>query len=359
MYTQEEINVIALSSFPFLTQAMKNSLLNKLTSSAPDFEKEEKNLIKSLTEGVYNRVRTLFYDEEYRKGVVDSLDKKGIKCVTFLSKDYPDNFKNIPSPPILLYCKGDTSLFKSECFGIVGSRKTTAKVLLDCKQAASDLSKYFTIVTGIADGGDTAVIESVCQAKGKIISIIASGVDKIYPAGASKLFKMVEENGLLVSEYPPETLPKPYFFPIRNRLIAGLSKGVLVVSAGEKSGALITANYAKEYKKDVFAFPYAPGTPSGVGCNFLIKSGGMLTENASDVLVVYGIKVKKFDARECLDKDELALYEEILKRGEAFLPDVAKALGKNVTDVLPATTSLQIKKMIAMTGGNKYVALQK
>lgn len=359
MYTQEEENIIVLSTFDELTQATKIAIFNKLTSGVPDFTKVEKNLIKNITEVVYNKVRELYNDSFYRSEVIKSLNQKGIKCVTFLSKDYPESFKKLPSPPVLLYCKGDTTLLKSQCFAMVGSRKTMEKTILDSKQVAGELSKCFTMVTGIAEGGDTAVIEGVCEKGGKIICIIASGVDKVYPASAAKLFRSVEKCGLLVSEYPPQTMPQPFFFPVRNRLIAGLAEGVLVVSAGEKSGALITANYAKEYKKKVFAFPYNIGVPSGVGCNALLKSGGILVENAQDVFKEFGIEPKNEQPQINLEGIELLIYQTLLKEGELHLSAIAEKVGKKVHEVMPIMCGMQIKKLVTVMGGNKWIAIKK
>ena len=129
------------------------------------------------------------------------------------------------------------------------------KILADCRKIAGEASEKFTVVSGIADGADTAALEGALDAGGKVISVMANGLDYIYPLTNKDLAKRVEENGLLVSEYLPDVQPKPYYFPVRNRIIAGLSRGTLVVSAGVKSGALITADHAVDYGRDVFALP--------------------------------------------------------------------------------------------------------
>ncbi len=251
MYTNEEINLIILSSFSEISYAFK-----KILSEQPDLKNYENFLIKTLSGGVYNKVNSLFHDEGYRGGILKSLEKKGIKCVTIYSDGYPETLKNISAPPVVLYCKGDVSLLETDCFSIVGSRRTSQKSLADCKKMAGEISSRFTVVSGFADGADSAALEGALAAGGKVISVFANGFDYIYPAINRPLAYKVEKCGLIITEYPPEVGPKPYHFPVRNRIIAGLSKGTLVVSADKTSGALITADYAADYGRDVFAFPY-------------------------------------------------------------------------------------------------------
>lgn len=356
MYNEEQINLIILSSFGELTYNIKKLLLSDLNSPDPDFAKYEKSLIKTLSDGVYNRVKGLFYDREYRGQILDGLDKKGVKCVTFFSREYPERLKNISDPPIVLYCKGDTGLLRGNCFAVVGSRKSSPKICADCRKIASELSVHFNVVTGIAEGADTAALEGALE-NGKAISVIANGFDQIYPASNAKMYRRVEEEGLLVSEYTPATRAKPYYFPVRNRIIAGLSSGTLVVSAGEKSGALITADYAADYGRDVFAFPYSLGNSSGVGCNRLIKNGAYLVENILDILQVYGLDFKPSETP--LTYGERLVLEAISCEGEAFLPVIAQKLGKLPYQILPVLSSLEIKKLIVRLGGNRYAATQK
>lgn len=226
MYTNEEINLIILSSFSELSYAFK-----KILSEQADLKNYENFLIKTLSGGVYNKVNSLFHDEGYRGGILKSLEKKGIKCVTIYSDGYPETLKNISAPPVVLYCKGDVSLLKTNCFSIVGSRRTSQKSLADCKKMAGEISSRFTVVSGFADGADSAALEGALAAGGKVISVFANGLDYIYPAINRPLADKVEKCGLIITEYPPEVGPKPYHFPVRNRIIAGLSKGTLVVSA--------------------------------------------------------------------------------------------------------------------------------
>ena len=268
MYNEDEINLITLCSFFQLTYNQRKQLLSGLENSRPDFVKYEKNLIKTLPAGVYNKVKADFYDVNYRNKVLESLKIKGVTCVTYFSEDYPQALKNTALPPIVLYCKGNLKLLKERCFAVVGSRRTLPDITAKTKKIAKELSEKFVVVTGMADGADAAVCEGGAQ-NCRIISVLAYGFDHVYPAVNANLIKTVEKRGLLLSEYPPEIPPQRHNFPIRNRIIAGLSEGTLIVSAGKKSGALITAEYSEEYGRETFAFPYGIGVTSGEGCNHI------------------------------------------------------------------------------------------
>lgn len=357
MYTEEEKNLIVLDGLDNLTYHVKYVLLSKLLSPCPDFVKFEKELIKTLTDGVYNKVKAQFSDENFRSAILNGLEEKGIKCVTYFSENYPEGLKNIPQPPLVLYCKGNTELLKGDCFAIVGSRRSTPKALILTRKISSELTKHFTIVSGIADGADGAALEGALSS-GKVISVLAYGHDNVYPSVNASLLKRVCENGLTVTEYPPKTLPASYNFPRRNLLIAGISNGVLCVSAGEKSGALITATDAADLGKPVFAFPYEAGSVSGAGCNNLIKKGASLTENTLDILNVFGIDFNMPETAE-LNEREQAVYDTVSELGDAFITDVASKLNKQPFELLPVISMLELKGLIVRLGGNRYSAVSK
>lgn len=356
MYTQEEINLITLCGIDELTYNMRYKLLSELRSARPDFAKEENFLIKTLSAGVYNKVKGKFFDGDFRSEFLRSLESNGITCATYFSREYPESLKNTPAPPIVLFCKGDISLLNSRMFAVVGSRRTLPKAAADCKKISGQLTKHFTVVSGLAEGADSAALSGAIDAGGKVISVLAYGFNYVYPAVNSALAKKIESCGLLVSEYSPRTAPKNYNFPVRNRIIAGLCEGALIVSAGKKSGALITAGYCMDYGRDVFAFPYNAGTESGAGCNSLIKKGAYLAENILDILNVYGLDFKTSEIKP-LTADEEAVLAAVRSEGEAFMPFIADKLGKQPYELIPLITSLEIKGLIVRLGGNRYSAL--
>ena len=256
----------------------------------------------------------------------------------------------------MLYCKGNVSLLKERMFGVVGSRRTQANVLKSCSAISGQIAEKFVVVTGTADGADTAAAEGAIKT-GRLICVAAQGLDNVYPASNAALYKTVEERGLLLSEQPPPVAARGYLFPIRNRLIAALADGVLVVSAGERSGASITAGYAFEYGKDVFCFPYSPGIPSGAGCNALIKKGAYLAENILDIFGAYGLD---FNAQKeaALTQTEGMLLSVIREHGTAHIEEIAAAAGLRPYEILAVLSSLEVKGLIARMGGNRYAAVQ-
>lgn len=354
-YTDEEINLITLCSFGELSDAQRRALLSDLTSSVPDFVKHKESLIKTLTVGVYNRVKSDFYDGAYRSGVLAGLEKAGVSCVTCFSENYPKPLKLTEASPIVLYCKGNLNLLNAECFSVVGSRRTLPQILKLCKNTAAELARRFTVVSGVADGADAAALEGALES-GKVISVLAYGFNYFYPAGNKFLIEKVAKRGLLITEYPPETAPQRFLFPARNRIIAGLSKGTLIASAGKKSGALITARYAREYGRELFAFPYTVGVASGEGCNLLIKNGATLAENALDIFGYFGLDFNPQPTAE-LSGEEKVLLEAIREAGEAFITELAEKLGVQPFKLIPAVSKLEIKGLVVRLGGNRFSAL--
>ncbi len=352
-YTKEELSLIWLDSFDGLEYKHKEIIF--------DFIKSEER----ITDGLYvakdyivknvgeNEFNTMVYsaNQTYLNYVIDELNRKGIEVITFLSKEYPEALNQMEIKPLLLYAKGNVKLLTGEVFGIVGSRKSLPLSLSLAGEYVKALSGNFAFVTGIAEGVDTAVIKSALQEKAKIISVIAGGFDNIYPSVNKDLFEKVAENGLVISEYPPKVSPKPYYFPIRNRIIAGLSKGVLIVSASKKSGTLYTATYAGEFGKDLFAIPYSVGIKSGEGCNELIKNGAILTDNPQDVLDFYGIEKTKVNLD--LTSTEREILKTLSENGQMHIEKLSSVLNKRTFEIMPTLSNLEIKGLIAK-GGNIY-----
>lgn len=352
-YTEEEINLITLSSLTELTYKERYTALSSMMSAVPQLEACENLLIKRCGNGVYNRVKEKYADSAFRQNTLSELEKRGIECVTYLSRDYPDSLKNIYSPPVTLFIKGRRELLRDRHFAIVGSRRSTLYSVTEGKKFAKEISQGFTVVTGSAAGADSAAIMG---AEYKVISVIAFGFDHLKSVPDHQLIQRVENEGLLVSEHYPTVAPQPYLFPVRNRIIAGLSEGTLVVSAGTKSGALITANYATEYGRDVFAFPYNMGVTSGEGCNNLIKDGAILCRNPQDILSFYGFSAPENQKTE-LTGEEKKVLEVLREEGEMFLPALSQRLDIPAYKVIALLSALEIKGLIARLGGNRYTVL--
>lgn len=211
-----------------------------------------------------------------------------VRILNYNNSDYPEMLKEISTPPPFLYVKGKGE-FSSKSIGVVGTRKMSSYGKLACEKIVSGFSKKnICIVSGLANGIDSYAHELAIKNENMVIGVLAQGLDVVYPPNNAKLYKKVEERGLLVSEYPLGMHPMPFTFPQRNRIIVGLSKGILVVESFKKGGSLITAKLALDEGRDIFACPGFVSYPSFEGCNELIKnSQAKLCDCATDILDEY------------------------------------------------------------------------
>lgn len=349
IYSGEEQNLIVLAAMTDMTYGEKAAALSSLQNSVPDFEACKNSLIKRRDIGVYNKVRENFFNSAFRDKLFAGLENRGVKCVTYFSADYPELLKHIPSPPIALFLKGKTELLNSDCFTIVGSRRTPTGMLAQCKRFAKELSERFTVTSGEATGADSAALAG---ADFKAISVLPYGFDHI-KGGAGGPIKRVEREGLIISEYFPTTPSSRYFFHPRNRILAGLSKGVLVVSAGNRSGALITANYALDFGREVFAFPYSIGIEQGVGCNNLIKEGANICQNPLDIFSAFGLDLKP-SLKVQLTFEEQKVLNALKEQGEGMITTLSQKLDVPPHKLIATLSMLEIKGLIVRLGGNRY-----
>ena len=350
-YTKEQLCLIWLDSFLGLEYKHKARIMELAPNCRSILELLDDSKEYIISEVGENEYRTLkaSANKEYLQFIVGEYQQKGVKLITLGANDYPTQLENIACPPIVIYYKGDKELFNSELFGIVGSRKSLPLSINLAQNYTKELiSVGFVPVTGIAEGVDCSVLTAALENGGKAVSVIAGGFDNIYPKAHTEIIDKVAENGLVISEYPPQTVPKPYHFPVRNRVIAGLSKGVLVVSGGIKSGTNYTAEYAEEFGRDLFAIPYSVGIASGAGCNELIKKGAILTDSPKDILDFYGKEVKVDTASNLSDEEKLIIKN--LSSGEMHVEKLCAALNKRMFEITPILSVLEIKGLIVKSG---------
>lgn len=225
---------------------------------------------------------------------------------------YPGLLSEIFDPPDFLYVRGDKSVLQGETIGVVGSRKATPYGKSVLERILPDLCRSgLTVVSGMAHGIDSMSHRIAVRESGKTIGVNAGGLLHLYPSGNRTVLKEVQENGCIISEFPLDTVPRPFFFPIRNRIIAGISRAVLVVEAAKKSGSLITARLAIEQNRDVFAVPGPIHEPQSRGTNDLIAQGAKLIRNPRDVLDEYGLVPRAIpvDARTDISRKERLLLD--------------------------------------------------
>lgn len=216
--------------------------------------------------------------------------KTGVHLCTWKDSNYPAPLRGIPDPPVLLYYRGLLpDLQRQSAIGVVGTRKASVYGLSSAKHIAGQLARCGSlVVTGMAHGIDTMAAVGALDNGGRVIGVLGCGADRIYPTANRQLYaRVLDTGGCLFSEYPPGTPPNNWHFPRRNRIISGLSQGVLVVEAPEKSGALITARYALEQGRDVFAVPGNLGVPGCAGSNGLLRDGAALITCGWDILLEY------------------------------------------------------------------------
>ena len=300
--------------------------------------------------------RSLFPAPQNRQKEAEKLfaefEKKGYFAITVLSEDYPEALKHIDEPPLVLFCAGRRELLKERKFCIVGSRMTPSWAEALTKRIAGELTKHFVIVTGLAEGGDLAAIAGARES-GKLISVLPCGLNECYPAAHHTFKEAVKEQGLLVSEFPLDEKVRTYSFHARNRILAGLSEGVLVVSAGSRSGTSITAGKALDYGRDIFAFPYNAGAGQGAGCNELIKRGAQLVTCSEDILSFYGFDGARAEAP-ALSEEEARLLAILREGGELHTAVIAERMGIQVYEAAALLSSLEMKNLAVKAGGNRY-----
>lgn len=218
------------------------------------------------------------------------LNNDKINILTIEDKDYPERLRNIYNPPEALYIKGSLPYIDGmPVVGIVGTRNCTPYGYMHAEKVGRELSRRgIAVATGLAKGIDTAAAIGALDGGSPVLGVIGCGIDRVYPAENKKLFERVEANGAIISEYPPGTPPLPAYFPQRNRIISGLSNGVAVIEAPQKSGALITADYAMEQGRDVFVLPGNVDSKACVGSNNLLRVGAIPFMTTEDILEEYG-----------------------------------------------------------------------
>lgn len=273
---------------------------------------------------------------------------------------YPKSLSHIADPPQILYCRGNLSLLAKTCFAVVGTRKLTSYGKEVAQNIVRGLAQAgFVIVSGLATGIDTIAHQTTLDCEGKTIAVLGTPLDQIYPPENYKLAQSIlDSGGLMISEYPSGYPGLGINFAIRDRLISGLSKGVLVIEAPEKSGALITARCALDQNRDVFAIPGSIFSSNSIGPNNLIKNGAKLVTSARDILDEYGENLKLFEdlkpaisTKDPVQKIILAILDE---DGTMFIDDIIRKSKKETSKIIAALSVLEIKGLIKNTGNGKY-----
>jgi len=288
------------------------------------------------------------------------IEKAGVRVVTCEDSDYPKLLRETYDPPLALYVKGTLSERDAFSIGVVGSRRTSLYGQEMARRLAYQLARLgVTVVSGLARGIDTQAHKGALQAKGRTVAVIGCGIDVVYPAENKKLAEeIVEEGGALVTEFPFGVQPDRQTFPMRNRIISGWSLGVVVVEASLKSGALITAGFAGEQGRQVFAVPGRADSPLSKGANKLIKDGAKLTEDVEDILgeFEYLLPKSKEEKREAavqLSENESKVLEAI-GEDEVVMDEIIQRSNLTTACVSATLLALEMKRLVRQLPGKVF-----
>jgi len=293
---------------------------------------------------------------------LEELQKKNIQIICQEDKRFPLSLKNIPDPPICLYIKGDLKNFdlneKNFFIAVVGTRGPTIYGQQIAKKFAFDLANTgVVIVSGLALGVDAIAHQAALDAGGKTVAFLGCGVDIVYPPSNHKLYQeIIKKGSLIISEFPPGQLVLRGLFVARNRLISGLSKGVLVIEGSDKSGALITARYAAEQGKEVFAPPAPITSEMSEAPIILLKQGARLVTSAEDIFEEFNLKVtpdRDIKLLQKLPKEEKEIYE-VLTEETKTADELSVLLKEDIQKILKTISLLEIKRMVEKNSAGKY-----
>jgi len=336
----------------------------------------------SLTElescGVPARVAQAIFAQAALKdaeGEVERATKSGCEVVAMDSEDYPPILKQIPDAPLFLYVRGDVRVLSGLAVAMVGTRRPSAYGSSVAHRLAHDLAqRQLVVVSGLARGVDSAAHRGALEAQGKTVAVLGSGLDVIYPRENKRLVEEIAKSGAVISEFPLGTGPTPENFPIRNRIISGLSLGVVVVEAAEYSGSLITARLAVEQNREVFAVPGNITSAQSFGPNHLIKQGAKLVDQWMDVIEEFPPEVRRrllppgeesgvgpigeqsatlFAAS--LTPDQRSVFEVLRADQALFVDDVAVAAKVSSPRVLAALLELEMNGLIRQLPGKNFI----
>lgn len=350
----EQEKLFVLLSMCEIPNKKQEKLLNSLEEFTIDALFKD-NCADILSTEEIKRLASAYDRQTFESSIQNMIDSR-IVILTVLSDDYPKRLIDLPDRPMILYTKGDLSLFDKTSIAMVGTRMPTNYGRMMTEKFADELaSSGFVIISGLCYGVDEIAHRKTLEVGGKTIAVIGSGFQNIYPSTNTPLSQDIAEKGLLVSEYYPSFRPKKYTFPQRNRIVAGLSDGVLITEAGAKSGTVHTKEFALEYGKDVFAVPGNINSPKSELPNMMIKSAqAECVLSPNDIVEFYGLEKKAKEQKTFTLNIEEQTIINLLKDGEQdyeFLVIKSKIPVNILNSYL---TTLEIRGLIRRLPGKIY-----
>jgi DNA processing protein len=369
---QERIYQLALLLIKGVGFSVWEKLIKKFMS-AKDVYENSSDAFANVYKHTYQPIIKAIHKKDtlsHAEDIIKSQKKMGIKVISFFDTDYPERLRNIKNPPCFLYCKGNFDFSFPKVASIVGTRHATANGKLIVKNLVEKLSEYgVMVVSGLAYGIDICAHEIALQQKLPTVAVLPNSLDTIYPSTHTKIALKMLDNGGLVSEITTRTVLESFHFPNRNRIIAGLADTTIVVEAGTKSGSLITANFANNYNRKVFAFPGNIYDPFSAGCNQLIRNQkAHLVTKVDEIACImnWGKNKNSNNVNHSLDtlKPQFAGLNEIGKKIVYILQvsspkiiDIDELCQKtqlSLMEVSPMLLQLEIGNIVESYPGNKY-----
>ena len=324
---------------------------------AADREILEQSLGDKLTEKIIHCV-----ENPQIPKIIDKLKELGADILIYGLDGYPERLKDIYAPPPVLFVLGEIKKSDERAIAMVGTRRPSHNGVKMAQDIADGLARSgITIISGLALGIDGISHRAALKAGGRTIAVLGSGLDIIYPADHRKLAEKIIENGAVISEFIPGTRPEAYNFPRRNRIISGLALGVVIVEAGKKSGALITATHALEQGREVFAVPGSPLNPVSAGTNKLIKEGAKAITSFQDILDALDIpsitpsQVKIAEEKVEKLKGAAKILFDKLSNEPVHIDDLARTCKMDISYALSTLFSLEIEGLVKQLPGKRFI----
>ncbi len=359
MYSREEKVLIWLSIFDQISLKKQHKLLELYPSPLDlwsKWESDKNNILSVIDEETYDKM-SFARDENFINNYIKNFDEQDIKFVSIISDKYSKMMRETISPPVMLYCKGNLDLLNSPCLAIVGTRRCTKYGKDVTLMFSREIAKAgITIVSGLCDGVDTHAHTGCVEVGGKTIAVLGGGLNCIYPAVNIPLAeRILETGGLLVSEYKPNVKPTRYFFPARNRLVAGISRGVLITEATEKSGSMHTKEYALENNRDLYVVPGRITDIYSKGCNMVIKNcQSAMVLSPDEIIRAFG----KESTKNAVVVEQLSMEEQMImdKIGsdEVHYEQLVSSLNIEPKRLSTLLMRLELKNLLTKLPGNFY-----
>lgn len=359
--------LLALTLVPKLGAQRIRLLMQHADHPQDIFRMSRKSLeaIEGIGPAVSDTIRK-FNDWDEADRLLEETEKTGARIISWFDKEYPKLLREIYDPPVLLWLKGEVSALNIPGIAVVGTRRPSGYGVKKAEQFAGELvRKGLSVVSGLAYGIDAAAHKAALAAGGTTVAVLGSGIDTVYPGRHAGLAQdIAEKGGAFITEFPPGTKPDAGNFPVRNRIVSGLTLGTLVIESGMEGGSMITARLALDQNREVFALPHSLDNRSGVGCNVMIKrSWAKLVQDIEDILMEIPFESgEKPSAKrstvarwKSLELDELSVSIcGLLEQRSYHIDDLGEALGLASHELLPKLLELEMMDCIRQTAGKNF-----